>query len=88
MVLVEAQAYGVVPIAFDSFSSLSSIIQDGYSGIVVKPFDLENYIEKLIDLMGNQSKIIKIGLQGQESVKKFLPTSVVQEWLSLFNSLN
>jgi glycosyltransferase involved in cell wall biosynthesis len=44
MVLVEAQAYGVVPIAFDSFSSLSSIIQDGYSGIVVKPFDLENYI--------------------------------------------
>lgn len=36
MVIVEAMSYGVVPIVYDSFTALHSIISDGKSGYIVK----------------------------------------------------
>ncbi len=85
MVLVEAQAYGVVPIAFNSFSSLASIIKDDFTGVIVAPFDLDSYIEKLKQLMQDETKCSQMALQSQVSVKRFMPNTIAQEWLSLFN---
>lgn len=88
MVLVEAQAYGVVPIAFNSFSSLSSIIEDDANGVVIPPFDLTDYIEKLSLLLQNDSKRLQMALYGQQTVGKFMPDIIAQEWLNLFNFKN
>ena len=85
MVLVEAQAFGVVPIAFNSFSSLSSIIQEGKTGVTVTPFDVTEYIDKLSNLMSKESLRFKMAAQAQDSVKKFMPATIVQDWLFLFN---
>lgn len=84
MVLVEAQAYGVVPIAFNSFSSLPSIIEDGQNGVVVPPFDLQSYIEKLSQLMEDEPKRLQMASNGQLTVEKFMPAIIAQEWLTLF----
>lgn len=45
LVLVEAMSYGVVPMAFNSFSNCSDIIDDDKNGILVTPFQSMN-IEK------------------------------------------
>lgn len=86
MVLVEAQAYGVVPIAFNSFSSLSSIIQEGKTGVTVTPFDVTEYIDKLSHLMREESLRFQMAAQAQDSVKKFMPATIALDWLSLFNN--
>lgn len=85
MVLVEAQAYGVVPIAFNSFSSLPSIIEDEVTGVTVTPFDVDEYIKKLSHLMNEETIRVQIAANAQVSVKKFMPDAIAQEWLSLFN---
>jgi glycosyltransferase involved in cell wall biosynthesis len=85
MVLVEAQAYGVVPIAFSSFSSLSSIIQDGNNGFTVTPFNINEYIDKLSHLMNEETVRFQMATNAQKSVKRFLPTNIAQEWIDLFS---
>ena len=84
MVLVEAQAYGVVPIAFSSFSSLSSIIQDGDNGFTVTPFNIEQYIDKLYHIMNNETTRFQMATQAQKSVKRFLPVTIAEDWIQLF----
>ncbi|MDI9257705.1 glycosyltransferase [Flavobacterium sedimenticola] len=86
MVLVEAQAYGVVPIAFHSFSSVSSIIEDDKNGVLVHPFDLESYIEKLAALLENETKRFPMAQYGQQTVTRFMPDIIAQEWLHLIHS--
>lgn len=88
MVLVEAQAYGVVPIAFKSFNSLASIIEDDKNGIAIQPFDLTEYIEKLSQLLQNETKRFQMAEYGQQTVEKFMPEIIVQEWLNMIKFNN
>lgn len=45
MVLVEAMQYGCVPFAFDTFTALHDIIDDGVNGFIIPPFDEDKYAE-------------------------------------------
>ncbi|MFN3754472.1 glycosyltransferase [Flavobacterium sp.] len=87
MVLVEAQAYGVVPVAFDSFSALGSIIEDGQTGIVVPPFEVEEYVAKITAVMRDEVKRNAMAEQAQIAVDKFMPAKIAQDWVKLFNEL-
>lgn len=52
LVLVEAQANGVVPIAFDSVGGITEIIgREQPLGVLVEPFDEEAYTRELINMM-------------------------------------
>lgn len=46
LVLAEAMSYGVVPIAFNSYESISDIIDHNFNGFLVTPFDLQEYTKK------------------------------------------
>ena len=52
MTLVEAQQYGTVPIAMDSYKSLHDILQDKVNGIVVPDNDIDCFVEELKQLIG------------------------------------
>ena len=43
IVLIEAMQAGVVPVAFKSYLSVTDIIDDEQNGILVSPFDIEEY---------------------------------------------
>lgn len=47
MVLVEAMQYGCVPFAYNSFESLTDIIDNGYNGFIIPPFNTDKYVEYL-----------------------------------------
>jgi len=87
MVLVEAQAYGVVPIAFNSFSALPSIISQNETGILIPPFDVPSYIEQLVRLMGNEAEQSRMAEQAQQSITKFAPETIALQWVELINTL-
>ncbi len=84
MVLIEAQAYGVVPIAFNSFPTLEFILMNFEAGIGVTPFSIDEYTEKLQDLILDNQKLELMASNGYLSAARFLPSKIVRYWLNLF----
>ncbi len=87
MVLPEAQSYGCVPIAFDSFESVHDIIIDGENGILIPSFDIKLYSKRLIELCNNESKLEEMAKNGLETVKKFDSSCITRQWVSLFEQI-
>ncbi len=88
LVLIESQLYGVVPFAFNSFASVSDIIIDNLTGVLVEPFDIKTYSNKLSELMVNDERTYRLAQNCQKSVMKYSLQTVGGKWIELFNSLN
>ena len=84
MVLVEAQAYGVVPFAFRTFSSLSDVIDNDASGVTIEPFDIGSYTKRLSELMSDENSRIELSTKARNSVSRFKPSIIARKWESLF----
>lgn len=87
LVLVEAQTYGVVPVAFNSFTSVTDIIINGESGFLVEPFDEKAYIGILSELMSRHEIRQSISKNCMKSAMKFSLEKIGDEWLELFEKL-
>jgi glycosyltransferase involved in cell wall biosynthesis len=87
MVLVEAQSYGVVPFAFNTFTSLKDIIADGLNGMIVSPFDLDDYCAKLATLMSNEEKRKQFASLAKENVSRYQASKIAKTWQNLFSQL-
>jgi len=87
MVLTEAMQHKVVPIAFNSYSTASEIINTGHDGFLIKPFDLEDYASKLSFLMNHPTKRNEMANNAYNSVQKFSIDTIGQKWLNLIDSL-
>ena len=51
LVLTEAMQFGCVPIAFNSFGSISDIIDNNQSGCLVPPFNIRQFVYKTLALI-------------------------------------
>lgn len=87
MVLIEAQKYGCVPIAYNSFEASTDIIQNYHNGVLVAPFNEKEYTKALRTLITNDEMRKRLAANGKEFIKKFDSKMIVKEWIKLFNSL-
>lgn len=87
MVLVEAQSYGCVPIAYNSFASIKDIIINKKNGFQVPAFEEDMFVEKLQYLIDNHSIRNKMAAQAIESVRRFNSEEVADKWINLFYRL-
>lgn len=87
MVLAEAKAYGVVPIAFNCYDGINRIIDDPTSGRLIKQDDLDSYSNNLKRLLGNESNLNAMAENGLKAIQKFHVRKVANEWERLFNKL-
>lgn len=87
MVLTEAMAFGTVPFAFDSYSAVHDIIEDGKTGVLVKPFSIKEYADKLATLMDNEAQRIQMSENCMKDVVRFSLDNIIKLWEILFNSL-
>lgn len=87
MVLIEAQAYNCVPIAFNSYASLTDIITDGENGFIVPPFNEKEYIRKLSTLMENPTLRLKMAENGLKSIERFNTEKIAKEWINEFKEI-
>lgn len=82
MVLTEAQQHGVVTIAFDSFAAVRDIIDDEHTGILVPAFKHKTYTTKLLDLIRDSDKRLRIAQAARQSVQRFNTENILQAWLT------
>jgi len=87
MTLVESLSRGCVPVAMDSFLSLSDIIENGKNGFITPDGDINAMAEKIQILMNDEVLRKEYALNGFKSVDKFDVNVVTQEWERLFNEL-
>ena len=87
MVLVEAQMFGCVPIAYNSYSSLGEIITDGVNGYKIPAFNKQKFTERLEWLMGNDNERLQIAQECQKSTAKFNIDIIAKKWMELFKEL-
>ncbi|MGL5318737.1 MAG: glycosyltransferase [Bacteroidales bacterium] len=86
--LTEAQAYGVVPIAFNCSAGVEYILSPNcVNGILVPPFMLDTYAKELAWLMTNDQDRIKIAKAALIKSNEYSPDAVGEKWLKLFKSL-
>jgi len=87
MVLVEAQAYGTIPFAFNTFSALKDIIESGVSGYIYEPFNISEYTNGLSDLMNDEAQRQKMAIAAQNSVGAYDIKIIANQWLKLFKEI-
>ena len=88
IVLVEAMQYGVVPFAFDSYRSITDIIDDSQNGFLITPFQIDKYAEKLKEIILNADLRMKIGKAAIEKSKLFSVDEIGDKWLALIENEN
>ncbi len=87
MTLVEAQQMGCVPIAFDSFDSLSEVIYNGRNGVIVPNNEKNKYIEAALSLMTNPVQRRQMATQATTDCKQFSQDEICSIWKKELESI-
>lgn len=87
MVLVEAQQYGCVPVALDSFSAVHDIIENGRNGVLVEDSNREKYGKELLELIRKEDIRRTIAKNALQDCKKFSAKNIVDQWENLFREV-
>lgn len=85
MVLTEAISYGVVPLAFNSFSSVNEIIKS--SKQLIQPFKIKEYAKKLAIMMGNGILREDLRNKGYKIISNYSADQIGLQWESVIQSL-
>ncbi|WP_376696618.1 glycosyltransferase [Wenzhouxiangella sp. EGI_FJ10305] len=81
--LVEAQSQAAIPVIFDSYPVARWIVQDGASGALVPPFDVDAMADEIIELAESPDRA-RFAEQALESARRFHIDRVGQLWQELF----
>jgi glycosyltransferase involved in cell wall biosynthesis len=83
MVLLEAQSYGAIPIAFGCVKSIPSIIDHGDNGFIIKPFDEALFAKQLLSLIKDKSLRQLMSQKAEEKASDFTLDKIGKVWLQL-----
>lgn len=89
MVMIEALQYEVIPIAYNSFESVTDIITDQKTGFIIDKFSERQYSHVLQLLMSNAEYRDKIrnNISEFNKVSKFDTKKIVEKWEHLLTSI-
>lgn len=85
LVLTEAMSRGCIPVAFQSFKSVTDIIDDKENGFLIPPFMQESFIEKLKYLMDNAKERETMAAKAIQKSKYFTIDNIGKEWEKLLS---
>lgn len=87
MVIIEAMACGVPPVAFTCPCGPRDIIDDGKNGLLVDNGDIEGLAKKINYLIENEDVRRKMGQQARIDVERFKIEQIAEQWKNLFESV-
>ena len=87
MVITEAMACGIPPVAFACPCGPRDIITDGKDGLLAENGNIESLAEKIIYLIEHEAQRQQMGKQAQQRIRKFHLDTIMQQWDELFKKL-
>lgn len=88
MVLMEAMAFGCVPLAFDTFEALHEIIENGKDGFIIPPFDKEAMVETIMQLADSTLELKDMALEGRKKLSSFSVENIANQWEPIIAGIN
>ena len=87
--LTEAQANGVIPVAFAATGGIKEILSpDGVNGILVTPFDEEEYAGKLLGLINApEEEKLRLRYNCLKKSASYSPAVTANKWKILFDTI-
>jgi glycosyltransferase involved in cell wall biosynthesis len=88
--LTEAQANGVIPVAFASTAAVRYILSpDGENGFLVENFDEDEFASVLVKLAeADEDHIMQLRRNVVAKAKTYSPDVIAAQWKEVFDSLN
>jgi glycosyltransferase involved in cell wall biosynthesis len=80
LTLTEAMQTGAVPVAFDAYASLSDIIEDGETGILVKNGAIAELADTTLRLIRDTKRRQRLAVRAVQSVQKYRIDCVLDQW--------
>ena len=87
LVIIEAMACGVPVVAFDCENGPRNIITNNQNGILVKPFDVDEYADSLLRLMQDDQLRSQMGNHACESSKQYYIEDIALQWKEFFDEV-
>lgn len=87
MTLVEASQFGCVPIAYNSFSSLSDVVSDGINGYVIPEGNESLFIDYALNLMNNKQLMNSMMYKSIDLSLRFSQDTICGKWKLLLESI-
>lgn len=87
LVIIEAMACGVPVVSFDCENGPRNIITNNQDGILVNPFDVDEYAESLLRLMRDDQLRTQMGNRAYESSKRYSIEDIAMQWKNLFDEV-
>lgn len=85
--LAEGGAAGLPLVSFDVNNGPRDIIKDGVNGFLIKPFDVAQYVDKLLVLMDNADLRKAMSTKSRELTSRFSEDAIYDMWRGLVESL-
>ncbi|SMO50015.1 Glycosyltransferase involved in cell wall bisynthesis [Saccharicrinis carchari] len=86
LAMAEAMQFGVVPVAFNNWTSITDIVIHEENGLVAKSNDGHDFTIKLNRLMSNEKDRMRMALNAIEHVQRFHINVIGPQWMALLNS--
>ena len=87
LVLGEAMAYGIAPVAFACPCGPRDMITNGKNGLLVENGNIEQLAKQICYLIENENIRIEMGRQAKIRAKDFTMEVISRQWKSLFEEL-
>lgn len=89
MTLLECQAYGVVPIIYNSFSAAMDIVTTGSNGYVIPAFDKKTYVNVLQRMIVDDDLLKEKSKSSRSLISRYNVNDIISQWEQLIlSSLN
>jgi glycosyltransferase involved in cell wall biosynthesis len=87
MVLAEAMSKGVPAVAFDCPSGPADIVTDGVDGYLIEEGDMLGFSQALLRLMQDDELRLRMGHEALKVGERYQMSSIIGQWLDLFDEL-
>ncbi len=87
MTLLEAMANGIPLISYDVLTGPNEIITDGENGYLVKAFDINKMVEKIISLIDDENKRKLLSDNCLLKCELYTLENIINEWRNVFESI-
>lgn len=87
MALTEGMTYGCVPFAFNNSGSSFDIIDNNINGCLIPAYDINEYAERLSDILLDKRKRLIMGQCAMKKSNFFSVKKIVKKWDELFKEI-
>lgn len=88
LTLVEGMCYGCIPIAFNSYPTVSELIHDNVNGFLVKPFKISAYAKAIERIIASPNVNRAMAEASKPIIQPLSPSAVSSIWEKLITQCN